>query len=140
MIRSLMQEGSVAHGCFGVSKAFLENTAAVDRAVDEHSLICDEFVKTTTTNGLHISNFVQHIRDSKLWSHWDSVSVPVLCIAGADDPACLDGIEWAASMMPRSELKRIHGVVHVPQIESPEVFRDAVIAFVRKHTTAGGAE
>ena len=117
MIRSLMQEGSVAHGCFGVSKAFLENTAAVDRAVDEHSLICDEFVKTTTTNGLHISNFVQHIRDSKLWSHWDSVRYQCCvlqaltsCLFGWNRMGGLDDAALGA--------KRIHGVVR-PSDKSP---------------------
>ena len=62
MIRSLMQEESVGYGCFGVSKAFLENTAAVDRAVDEHSLICDEFVKTTTKWASHFKFRAAHTR------------------------------------------------------------------------------
>jgi 3-oxoadipate enol-lactonase len=59
------------------------------------------------------------------------VQVPVLVLVGEHDEATPPPMSHElAAGLPNAQLKIIAGCAHVPQLQSPEVFRDAIGAFL----------
>jgi len=80
-------------------------------------------------SGMHFATFITP------WSHWDRIQQPVLVIAGTDDAHFLAGMELLTSTVPNAEIEYVQGVSHIPQIEAPQKYRDAVLGFLRRHCT-----
>jgi pimeloyl-ACP methyl ester carboxylesterase len=58
------------------------------------------------------------------------VKAPVLVIHGAADPIPIESSEAWVQAMPNAKLLLVKGAGHVPQIEQPELFFDAVEQFL----------
>lgn len=60
--------------------------------------------------------------------HWQALDLPVALIWGREDTVTpLAQAEELAGLIPGAQLTILEGVGHIPQIENPEAFRDALI-------------
>jgi pimeloyl-ACP methyl ester carboxylesterase len=70
-----------------------------------------------------VMQFVHHADDYELWSAWDTLDLPVLCLRGADSDLLLP--ETADAMRqrgPRAVVVEIPGCGHAPALNTPEQF------------------
>lgn len=73
------------------------------------------------------------------WSATDRLSsrekaIPVLCIAGSNDPAMpLENMQKLAQLMGNEELE-VMTIGHVPSVEAPDSFNQILSAWLAKHT------
>ena len=58
------------------------------------------------------------------------LDLPVLLIAGEEDEPCLETTRWLARTLPRAGLWEVPGGGHSPNLEDPEGFNRAVLAFI----------
>lgn len=60
------------------------------------------------------------------------LEIPVLLVHGERDPRPMWAVERLARTLPASELVRLPGVGHFPDLEAPERYRDIVRSFLRR--------
>ena len=65
------------------------------------------------------------------------VKAPVLLIHGTADPIPVESSEAWARAFPNAQLLLIEGAGHIPQVERPEIFFDAVEAFLEGRPVPG---
>ncbi|OLY93851.1 3-oxoadipate enol-lactonase [Cnuella takakiae] len=71
------------------------------------------------------------LRDTDFSGQLQSISLPTLCIAGnADGAIPLADMETLAAVIPAASLRVLEGVGHIPCVEVPKIFADAVLDFV----------
>ena len=69
------------------------------------------------------------LRDWDVRDRVDRISAPTLAVAGADDPSTPPAdLEFIAAAIPGARLKVINGARHLPNVERPEAFNEAVLA------------
>jgi 3-oxoadipate enol-lactonase len=67
----------------------------------------------------------------------DKVKVPVLVLVGEHDEATPPPMSYElAAGLPQARLLVIPGCAHVPQLQSPEVFLEAIGDFLRSEETS----
>ena len=72
-----------------------------------------------------------HLASLDLRAELAGVKVPVLVLVGEHDEATPPPMSHElAAGLPRAELKIIEGCAHVPQLQSPRQFLDAVRGFL----------
>ena len=75
-----------------------------------------------------VQQFIHHPNDHDRWDDWDSLSIPVLCLRGADsDLLAADTAEQMALRGPRARVVTIAGCGHAPALNVPaqlELVRD----------------
>lgn len=77
------------------------------------------------------------LRDTDFSGQLHSISLPTLCIAGSADGAIPSAdMETLAAAIPGARLKVLEGVGHIPCVEVPEIFADAVLDFVHSKLSA----
>jgi pimeloyl-ACP methyl ester carboxylesterase len=65
--------------------------------------------------------FVHHPHDYAQWPAWDSLTLPVLCLRGAESELLLaDALEEMARRGPRASVVTIPGCGHAPALNTPE--------------------
>jgi pimeloyl-ACP methyl ester carboxylesterase len=70
-----------------------------------------------------VQQFVHHPDDYEQWAHWDSVSLPVLCLRGEhSDLLAPDVAQAMAQRGPRARVETIAGCGHAPALNVPEHF------------------
>jgi pimeloyl-ACP methyl ester carboxylesterase len=70
-----------------------------------------------------VQQFIHHPDDYELWTAWDALDLPVLCLRGADSDLLLR--ETAEAMRrrgPRAVVVEIPGCGHAPALNTPEQF------------------
>jgi len=71
------------------------------------------------------------IRDMALCDNLSRIAVPTVIIVGEDDPACpVSSAEVLHEGIAGSELIVLSGVAHLPNIEKPAAFNDAMLGFL----------
>ncbi len=81
-----------------------------------------------------VQQFIQHPDDYSIWEHFDAITVPVLCLRGADSDLVLP--ETTRAMMARGpgaagllRVVEINGCGHAPALNVPEQL-NCVTAFI----------
>ncbi len=69
-------------------------------------------------------------RDARVINSLPAISVPALVIVGADDTPFLPASDYMASKIPGAKKVVIAGAGHAANIDQPEVFNAAVLAFL----------
>jgi 3-oxoadipate enol-lactonase len=72
------------------------------------------------------------LRDSDLTEAAKGVTVPALCVAGSEDgstPPSL--VRTLSGLVPGAEYAEIEGAGHLPCLQTPEVFAERVLAFLK---------
>ena len=68
-----------------------------------------------------VQQFIHHPNDHDRWADWDSLSIPVLCLRGADsDLLEPETAEQMAVRGPRAKVVTIAGCGHAPALNVPE--------------------
>lgn len=87
----------------------------------------DQAVRYQQVVNVHINN---SLGDWNLLPSLGVVRAPVLVIHGVADPIPIESSEAWASVMPNARLLLMGGAGHLPQVEQPEIFFDAVETFL----------
>ena len=70
-----------------------------------------------------VMQFAHHPDDYALWSAWDALDIPVLCLRGEDSDLLLrETTEQMRERGPRAAVVEIAGCGHAPTLNSPEQF------------------
>ncbi|KNZ33555.1 MAG: hydrolase [Methylibium sp. NZG] len=70
-----------------------------------------------------VMQFTHHADDYLLWSQWDTLNIPVLCLRGeASDLLLRDTAEQMRNRGPRAVVVEIPGCGHAPTLNTPEQF------------------
>lgn len=70
-----------------------------------------------------VQQFIQHPHDYDLWTEWDSLDLPVLCLRGADSDLLLPATaEAMRERGPRAVVIEIAGCGHAPALNTPEQY------------------
>jgi pimeloyl-ACP methyl ester carboxylesterase len=87
-----------------------------------------------------VRQFIDHPHDYELWEHYDAITIPVLCLHGAESDLVLR--ETTDEMMRRgpglkglTRIVDIAGCGHAPALNVPEQL-DLVTAFIDQHEPA----
>lgn len=87
-----------------------------------------------------VQQFTHHPDDYLIWDHYDALSIPVLCLRGADSDLVLR--ETAAEMLTRgpgaqglTQVVEIEGCGHAPALNVPDQL-DRVSAFIKAASRA----
>ena len=68
-----------------------------------------------------VQQFVHHPQDYLRWREWDSLTLPVLCLRGAEsDLLAADTAEAMTRRGPRAQLVTVAGCGHAPALNVPE--------------------
>ena len=70
--------------------------------------------------------------DARVIDSLPSIAVPTLVIVGDGDTAFLTGSEYMASRIPGAQKKLVAKSGHAPNVDQPQVFREAVSEFLKK--------
>lgn len=68
-----------------------------------------------------------------LWNRLSELNMPVLLIAGKDDPKYVGISSRMHALLPAATLEILDHSGHCPHLEVPETCRDTVAAFLRRH-------
>ena len=68
--------------------------------------------------------------DSKVMDALASIDVPVLVIVGSEDKQFIGSSEYMAKKIPGAELVKVEGAAHAANMEQPEAFNAALLAFL----------
>jgi pimeloyl-ACP methyl ester carboxylesterase len=87
-----------------------------------------------------VQQFVHHPHDYRIWDHYDALTIPVLCLRGADSDLVLR--ETTAAMLTRgpgarglTQVVEIEGCGHAPALNVPDQL-DRVAAFIKAASPA----
>lgn len=70
-----------------------------------------------------VQQFIQHPDDYELWTEWDQIDIPVLCLRGADSDLLLrETADAMRSRGPRAVVVEIPGCGHAPALNTPEQY------------------
>jgi len=70
-----------------------------------------------------VRQFIDHPDDYTLWSEWDTLQMPVLCLRGEDSDLLLrETAEGMRRRGPRAVVVEIAGCGHAPALNTPEQF------------------
>ncbi len=68
-----------------------------------------------------VQQFIHHPNDHDRWADWDSLTIPVLCLRGADSDLLAAGTaEQMAVRGPRAKVVTIAGCGHAPALNVPD--------------------
>lgn len=67
------------------------------------------------------------------------VAIPVLLMAGSLDPAACASARVMARVLPRATIRILEGAGHTAHLEQPEMFNEAVLAFLREAVSQVGS-
>jgi pimeloyl-ACP methyl ester carboxylesterase len=87
-----------------------------------------------------VRQFIDHPNDYDLWQHWDAITVPVLCLRGAESDLVLpDATQEMLRRGPgargQCRVVEIPGCGHAPALNVPQQL-DLVASFFDAHVTA----
>ena len=78
-----------------------------------------------------VLQFIHHPHDHDRWDDWDSLTLPVLCLRGADsDLLTAETLQQMARRGPRAQVVTIQGCGHAPALNVPDQL-ERVSAFLR---------
>ena len=78
-----------------------------------------------------VQQFIHHPHDHDRWDDWDSLTLPVLCLRGADsDLLTPETLQQMARRGPRAQVVTIQGCGHAPALNVPDQL-ERVSAFLR---------
>jgi 2-succinyl-6-hydroxy-2,4-cyclohexadiene-1-carboxylate synthase len=66
-----------------------------------------------------------------IWDRLESLGMPVLALAGEDDPTYRAASERIASLVPQGRCGVIRGAGHAAHLEAPDAVRDAILGFLQ---------
>lgn len=67
-----------------------------------------------------VRQFIDHPYDYELWTEWDTLELPVLCLRGVDSDLLLrETTEQMRSRGPRAAVVEIEGCGHAPALNTP---------------------
>lgn len=123
-----------AGGCAAVAEAVMERWFSpafrAERPVD--LVGWRTMLERTTVSGY--AGTCAALRDADLTADLARIDVPALVLCGSRDLATPpDLVEATARAIPGASFRVIDGVGHLPCIEAPEVFADAVLTFCREN-------
>ncbi len=72
-------------------------------------------------------------RDARVISSLPDIKVPSLVLVGSDDKPFLNAADYMAAKIPGAEKMVIAGAGHAANIDQPEAFNAAILAFLGKH-------
>ena len=87
-----------------------------------------------------VRQFIDHPNDYEIWSHYDAVDVPVLCLRGEDSDLVLrdatdEMLRRGPGMRGLARVVEIAGCGHAPALNVPEQL-DLVTSFIVQHESA----
>lgn len=107
-----------------------------DGFLDTEAAKIDAMQSMFLANNVHgYTNCCAAVRDADFSDDLNKISTETLVIAGSSDPATtVADAEWMVENIPHSKLAVIPAK-HIPSIERPEVFADAIINFLVGEST-----
>jgi pimeloyl-ACP methyl ester carboxylesterase len=91
---------------------------------------------TTSAFGMWLEQFVMGGEAARIHdaSNYATLTMPVLLVWGEQDTITpLERAHALQTILPRAELVTLPQTGHIPTIESPELFRDALLRFLDAH-------
>ena len=130
--RDRMIETAVNHGVTAVNKAMLPNLFAPDNYEEDEELVTyvREMMDKTSVEGMVGALAAMRDRPDSTPT-LEEIDVPVLIIHGEQDKLIpLSEAEAMVEAIPDAELVVLENSGHLPNLEEPDVFNEAVIEFL----------
>jgi pimeloyl-ACP methyl ester carboxylesterase len=75
--------------------------------------------------------------DGLVMEHIKDIAVPTLVVVGADDAPFRGASDYMASRLPNARLVVLDGAGHLPNLDAPEAFNDALTGFLSELSDVG---
>jgi 3-oxoadipate enol-lactonase len=126
-----MAAASAAKGLAAITDVAMRRLFAPEFQAAHPDLMADRRAAFLRTDGDVFRAACGALAELDLRPELGKVQVPVLVLVGEHDEATPPPMSHElAAGLPNAQLKIIAGCAHVPQLQSPEVFRDAIGAFL----------